>query len=277
MTDPWDKRKTLAQALSLVRGKGLSVAFGGVTLYRRPIAFALGLLKQFELNGRPTDLTLMSITAGLESDILIGTGLVKAIRTCYAGLEVFGLAPHFTQAISQGTLQMMEETEASFAYGLRASLAGVGFMPSTAWQATDLLKLRPDVKSIQDPYSGEMLTAFPAITPDVCIIHALEADIEGNALIGINQGIDRELALAAKTVIVTAEKIVERLDKADIIGPVVDAVVECPNGAWPTSCHPLYALDGEAVLAFTEASLTDDYAQLLAEWYKRHQLDNLLP
>jgi glutaconate CoA-transferase subunit A len=277
MTDPWDKRKTMPQALSLVRAKGLSVAFGGVTLYRRPMAFALGLLKQFELNVRPTDLTLLSITAGLESDILIGAGLVKVIRTCYAGLEVFGLAPHFTQAISQGTLEMIEETEASFAYGLRASLAGVGFMPSTAWQATDLLKLRPDVKSIQDPYSGEMLTAFPAITPDVCIIHALEADLEGNALIGNNQGIDRELALAANTVIVTAEKIVERLDKADIIGPVVDAVIECPNGAWPTSCHPLYALDGEAVLAFTEASLTDDYAQLLGEWYEHHQLDNLIP
>ena len=275
MTDPWDKRKSLAEALSLVRGTGIWIGFGGVTLYRRPMAFALGLLKQFESSGQPTDLTLLSITAGIESDLLIGAGLIKAIRTCYAGLEVFGLAPHFTQAISQGDLEMIEETEASFAYGLRASLAGVGFMPSTAWQATDLLKLRPDVKSIEDPYTGELLTAFPAITPDICILHALEADIGGNAIIGMNQGIDRELALAAQTVIVTAEKIVERLDKADIIGPVVDAVVECPHGAWPTSCHPLYALDGEAVPAYSESSLTGGYAQLLRDWSERHQLGEL--
>lgn len=276
MSDRWDKRKSLAEALALAAGTGNSIAFGGVTLYRRPMAFALGLLHTFESDGQPSEVTLMSITAGLESDILIGAGLVSAIRTCYAGLEVFGLAPHFTHAISQGTLEMIEETEASFAYGLRATLAGVGFMPSTAWQGTDLLRLRPDVTSIQDPYSGEQLTAFPAIKPDLCIIHALEADVEGNARIGINQGIDRELALASQTVIVTAERVVERLEKADIIGPVVDAVVECPNGAWPTSCHPLYALDGDAVLAFTETSLTDGYAQLLREWSKRHQLDKLL-
>lgn len=217
----------------------------------------------------------MSITAGLESDILIQAGLVKAIRTCYAGLEVFGLAPHFTEAISNEKLEMIEETECSFAYGLRASLAGVGFMPSLAWQGTDLLKLRPDVKSIQDPYTGQQLTAFPAIKPDVAVIHALEADREGNAAIGKNQGIDRELALAADQVIVTCERIVDRLDKADIIGPVVDAVVECPNGAWPTSCYPEYALDGEAVLEFIEKSLTDDYAQLMQRWFTFHSLDEI--
>ena len=45
-------------------------------------------------------------------------------------------------------------------------------------------------------------------------------------------------------VIVTAEEIVDKLDKADIPSPAVHAVAAAPRGAWPTSCHPLYPLGG---------------------------------
>jgi glutaconate CoA-transferase subunit A len=127
---------------------------------------------------------------------------------------------------------------------------------------------------VVDPYSGESLTAFPAIRCDVAVIHALEADPQGNAVIGGNQGVDPDLALVADQVIITAEKIVPTLDKADIVGPAVDAVVEAPGGAWPTSCHPLYPLDGEATLEFTEVSGTDSYQQLLTNWFQRHRLDS---
>jgi len=87
--------------------------------------------------------------------------------------------------------------------------------------------------------------AFPAIKPDVAIIHALRADLEGNAQIGLNKAIDEELSVAAETVIITAEEIVPRLDKADIVAPFVQAVVHAPHGAAPTSCHPFYPIDGE--------------------------------
>jgi glutaconate CoA-transferase subunit A len=151
-------------------------------------------------------------------------------------------------------------------------MAGVGFMPSIAWQGTDLLRLRPDVKTIEDPYSGEILTAFPAINCDVAVIHALEADPDGNACIGANQGVDRELSLVADKVIITTEKVVPRLEKADIVGIVVDAVVEIPGGAWPTSCHPLYALDGLAILDYVEKIGSEDYNPLLDTWLSHHNL-----
>ncbi|MGD8730796.1 MAG: CoA-transferase, partial [Anaerolineales bacterium] len=147
MSRSWDKRRSLEEALDFLPDSGFTLAFGGVTLYRRPMAAALALLQSYTRTGTPTEITLMCITAGPESDILIQSGAISAVRTCYAGLEIFGLAPHFTQAVTNGSVHMIEETEASFAYGLRAALAGVGFMPSTAWQGTDLLKLRPDVKS----------------------------------------------------------------------------------------------------------------------------------
>lgn len=269
---PGNKRLTLAQAADLIPDKGCTLALGGVTLYRRPMAFSLALFSRFRRQGSPIALTLLCFTGGLESDVLVGAGMVSRVRTCYFGLEAFGLAPHFTRAASAGQLEIVEETEASLAFGLRAALAGVGFMPSSAWIGTDLPRLRPDVKTIPDPYSGEELTAFPAIRCDVAVIHALEADEVGNASIGGNWGVDRELALVSETVIVTTERIVPRLTKANILGPSVKAVVEAPCGAWPTSCHPLYPLDGLAVLRYTEVAGTDDYPALLEEWCCRHGL-----
>jgi glutaconate CoA-transferase subunit A len=93
--------------------------------------------------------------------------------------------------------------------------------------------------------------AFPAIKPDVAVIHALCVDQEGNAQIGGNKGIDEELALTAEKVIITSEEIVPELDQADIPAPLVDAIVLEPKGALPTSCHPLYPLDGIKILEYT--------------------------
>jgi glutaconate CoA-transferase subunit A len=268
-----EKVISLEEAVNIVAPKGCRLAFGGVTLYRRPMAFALALLAHYRAESLPNELTLLCFTAGLESDILVGEGMVSKVRTCYFGLESFGLAPHFTTAAGKGDLEIVEETEASIAYGIRATLAGVGFMPSTAWQGTDLLSLRPDVKSVIDPYNGEKLTAFPAIECDVAVIHALEADPEGNAIIGGNLGVDRELALVAEKVIITTEKIVPQLSKADIFGIVVEAVVETPGGAWPTSCHPNYPLDGFATLDYTEAVGKDAYAELISTWCHKHGIN----
>jgi len=81
---------------------------------------------------RPKDLTLLCFTAGFESDLLVGAGCVKTVRSVYFGLESFGFAPMFTEKANRGEIDICEETESSLAMGLRAQMAGVGFMPSTA-------------------------------------------------------------------------------------------------------------------------------------------------
>jgi glutaconate CoA-transferase, subunit A len=229
-----------------------TLALGGIMLYRRPLAFTLALLQHYRKTGQPKELTLLAFTAGIESDLLVGAGLIKRIRSCYFGLDIFGLAPMFTYYANRGEVEIVEETEASLAFGLRAKMAGVGFMPGRGWLGTDLPKLRPDVRTVRDPYSGEELMAFPAIHPDAAVIHALAADPEGNAVIGDNRGVDEELALTASTVIITAETIQPELKKADLVSPLVHAVVHAPQGALPTSCHPYYAMDGEKILAYAE-------------------------
>lgn len=255
-----DKTTDLPSVVQLVQD-GQTLGLGGMTLYRRPVAFVRCLLQQ-EKAGRPLprDLTLLSFTSGMAADMLVGAGVVRHTRTCYFGLESFGLAPMFTAAASDGRLNIIEESEASLAFGLRAKMAHVGFMPSQAWFGTDMFKARPDVKTVVDPYSGETLTAFPAIGCDVAVIHVLKADRFGNAILGGNPTIDLELALVAKTVIITAEEIVDKLTpevdgqaSADIPGNLVTAVVNQPNGAWPTSCYPLYPVDGEEILRYIQA------------------------
>src|SRR5258708_9410333 len=139
---------------------------------------------------------------------------------------MLGLAWMFTSARN---IEVVQETEGSLAAGLRASMAGVGFMPALAWIGTDMLKLRPDVKCVTDPYTGEELVAFPALGCDVAVIHALVADRNGNARLNSNRGVDAELALGGNTVILTPEEILDELTHdVDNIRPLVTAGAHTP-------------------------------------------------
>ncbi len=255
-----DRVISLSDAAALVRS-GDTLALGGMTLYRRPVAFVRELLKT-----DVRDLTLLCFTASYESDVLVGAGRVTAVRTCYFGLEAFGLAPMFTQRATRGDLRVVEESEGSLAFGLRATLAGVGFMPGPGWVGTDMLKVRPDVKVIDDPYTGKPVAAFPAIACDMAVIHAPVADRAGNARLGGSLSVDRELSMAARHTIVTAEAIVDALDApVDIGQPFVAAVAHAPQGARPTSCYPHYPVDGAEILRYIDACAAERFDAYLRE------------
>ncbi len=258
---------SLAEAAALVQ-PSTTLALGGMALYRRPVAFVRELLRRDIM---PTDLALLAFTAGYAADLLVGAGAVTSVRTVYFGLEAFGLAPMFTYHASRGNLNVIEETETSIVLGLRAAVSGVGYLPSVAWQGTDLLKLRPDVQSVTDPYTGNILTAFPAIHVDVAVLHALEVDAAGSIAINNNLGIDQLLVYAADTVIVTAEAQVESIEpalhKTIIPAPGIDYVALAPRGAHPTSCYPLYRFAGRAFMTYSEQATTPEaFATYLTAW-----------
>lgn len=261
---PQERFCSLEFAAGLVQD-GDTLALGGMTLYRRPVAFVRALLGRA---APPQDLTLLCFTAGYESDLLLGAGCVKSVRSAYFGLEVFGFAPMFTQMAQDGAIEIIEESEASIVTGIRASLGQVSSGLSAAWLGTDMLQLRPDVKLIQDPYSGEELVAFPAIHCDVAVIHGLKADRHGNVLLNNNLGIDMELAYASKRVICTVEEIVEDLerDTQSVIlpYPAADHIVMAERGAAPSSCYPFYPIDGYELLRYTDACAAGQFAAYLA-------------
>jgi glutaconate CoA-transferase, subunit A len=253
----------LKQAADLIKD-GQTIALGGMTVYRRPVAFVLEMLRR---QPRPKDLTLLCFTAGYESDLLVGAGCVETVRSVYFGLESFVLAPMFTEAANEGSIRIQEETESSIVMGMRAQMAGVGFMPSTAWIGTDLPKLRPDVKTITDPYTGEELTAFPAVSCDVAILHGLEGDPYGNVKLNNNLGIDMELLYIADTVIATVERMVERVERSTdgvlIPAPGIDYIVHTPRGAWPTSCYPDYPVAGGEFMRYVDACNAGQFSDYL--------------
>ncbi len=246
---------------------GDTLALGGMTLYRRPMSFVKAVLCR---RAPPRELTLLSFTGGLESDLLVGAGCVQTVRSAYFGLEAFGFAPMFTQYAQQQRIQVLEETEASLVMGIRAQIAGSGFMPSRAWLGTDLPRLRPDVQTVTDPYSGDEMLAFPAIACDVAVIHGLAGDLQGNVLLNNNLGIDMELVYVADVIIATVERIVDKLERmADgviIPYPGCDLIALAPAGAAPTSCYPLYQLDGQTILQYTEACNAGRFEQFLADF-----------
>jgi glutaconate CoA-transferase, subunit A len=251
------KIRDIKRAVQAIRD-GSMVAVGGMTNYRRPVSLSLEIVKQ-----RKRHLVLLAMSAGLESDIMIGAGCADVVRTCYSGLEIFGLTPMFRRKVEAGELRMVEETETTLAAGLRATLGTLAFLPARCLSGTDLLKVRPDIRKVTCPYTGEQLPALPAIKPDVALIHSLAADEQGNAILGGNRAIDIEIAQAAKTTIISTEKVVpheEIVERgAEIIGFDVEYVVPVKHGAHPTSCYPDYFLDGKVFVEYIKACQEDRF------------------
>src|SRR5215813_6642832 len=98
---------SLSEAAALVQD-GQTIALGGFTVYRRPVSFVRELLRR---SPRPKDLTLLCFTAGYESDLLVGAGCIKTVRSVYFGMESFGFAPMFTEKANRGEICILEETE----------------------------------------------------------------------------------------------------------------------------------------------------------------------
>ena len=238
------KLTALADAAAVVHD-GDVLGIGGMTLYRKPMAFVRELMRQ----GRK-DLTLLGFCSSFEAELLAAADALQTLRTCYFGLEFLGLAPTLRRAVELGAIGIVEETECTLAIGLQATLMKVPFLPSRDCAlGTDYFRIRPDLKRAPCPVTGETLTWFPAVAPRVAVIHAPLADEQGNAWLGGEYAIDAQLAMAAEVTIVTAERIgstAELRDQpggADLVSFMVDAVVEVPGGAHPTSCFPDYPVD----------------------------------
>lgn len=257
------KHASLQDAVGHVRS-GDAVALGGMTLYRRPVACALAIART-----GVTGLTLIDYAASIEGDLLIGAGCINRVRSCYFGMDVFGLAPMHRRAAQAGSIHIVEETEATLALGLRAARARVDFLPARILARTDVRAVRTDLQDVVSPYSGESYVAVPAIVPDIAFIHALMADEAGNAVLGSDYGVDADLAAAARRTVVTAERIVETAEieqsGADVLGGFVDHVVHVPRGAWPTACHPLYETDMALLADYVEACRDGRFDSFVAD------------
>ncbi len=218
---------------SLVRD-GDSVALEGFT-HLIPFEAGHEIIRQ----GR-RELELIRMTPDLLYDQMIGVGVARRLVFSYGGNPGVGGLHRFRDAIEHEWPRPVEIEEHSHAGMANRYAAGAADMPCAVMRGyvgTDLVA-HTTVAPITCPFTGERLIAVPALRPDVAIVHAQEADREGNVQLWGIPGVQKEAILASQRSLVTVERIVDGLEPRPggitIPGWVVGVVAEAPGGSRPS-------------------------------------------
>jgi glutaconate CoA-transferase subunit A len=242
---------SLREAIADAVRDGDTVAMEGFT-HLIPFAAAHEVIRQ----GRK-ELTLVRMTPDLIYDQLIGAGCVQKLVFSWGGNPGVGSLHRLRDAIEHRWPQPLVIEEYSHAALANAYDAGAARLPFAVFRGSpgDLARVNTNYRSVICPFTGETLTAVPAIRADVAIIHAQRADRSGNVLIEGIVGVQKEAVLGATRSIVTVEEIVESFDDAApnaCILPrwAIGAVVEVPGGAFPSYAYGYYPRSNAFYLAW---------------------------
>jgi glutaconate CoA-transferase, subunit A len=225
-----------------------------------PIAATLALIRR---NAR--DLHLVCVPqSGLQTELLVGSGAVRAVETAAITLGEFGPAHRFADALRTGRIRVLDATCPAIHAGLQAAEKGLPFMPLRGLIGSDLVANRPDWKIIDNPYCAEdRIVALPAITPDCALFHAPLADRHGNVYIGRK----RELMLmahASRRTLVTVEEwfagnLLDDERAAGVIPAIyITAVALARHGTWPLPFLDHTPGDDATVSRYVESSRTQE-------------------
>ena len=250
---------------------GAKVGVGGWIFNAQPMALVRALIRKGVKN-----IDLVPMAGSIAPDMLIGAGCVRSTLCVFISFEQFGLAPHFRRQAEAGTLKVTDLDGPGIAAGLRASMGDLPWMPIPDL-GTDLPRHAPDYyRALPTEPGGRKLLAVAAIKPDVCLLHAQQADEHGNVQYIGPPFFDIMLAQASRRVVVSVDRIVS----ADTIrrnnhltklpASMVDAVVELPYGAHPTASPSLYRMDERFLKEYVKASASDE---AFASYLRRHVND----
>jgi glutaconate CoA-transferase subunit A len=228
----------LAEAIAALVHDGDTVALEGFT-HLIPFAAGQEIIRQ----GR-RDLTLVRMTPDVIFDQLIGAGCARKLVFSWGGNPGVGSLHRFRDAVQHAwpvPLEIEEHSHAGMANRYVAGASGLPFAVMRGYTGTDLVKHTESIASITCPFTGEVLTAVPALNPDVTVIHAQRADRDGNVQMWGITGVQKEALLAARRSLVTVEEVVDTLDARPgaVVLPTwaVTYIAEVPGGA-----HPSYAM-----------------------------------
>ena len=265
-----DKVMPAEQAAALIRDGDVVGLQGGPTQCA-PMAVVRELIRA----GR-RDLHSVTLSGGIALDWLAEAGCLSASTFAAVTMEHFGLCRGFRRRVESGAIAVEELSETVLFARLGAAARGLPFLPARGQIGTDLLNVGNDaLKVIDDPFGGPPVVACRALPLDVAVLHAHRADRAGNT------GIDPSpryptvtvMPRAARRVIVTVEEIVptgelrRAPDRTILPGFAVDAVVEAPYGAHPTSLFPLYDYDAGFIADWTRAAADEEAARAFLRTY----------
>jgi glutaconate CoA-transferase subunit A len=260
---------TLPEAVAGLVKDGDSVALEGFT-HLIPFAAGHEILRQ----GR-RELELIRMTPDLLYDQMIGLGAARRLVFSYGGNPGVGGLHRFRDALENRWPHPLEIEEHSHAGMANRYAAGAAKLPCAlmrGYVGTDLMS-RTRVEPVTCPFTGEELVAVPALNPDVAIVHAQEADRQGNVQLWGIPGVQKEAVLAAERALVTVERIVDRLELRPggvvLPGWVIDAVAEAPGGSRPSYSLGITDRDNDFYRFWDKLSRDRD---AFTEWMNEHVL-----
>ena len=264
------KLTTMRDAIATYVHDGDTVAIEGFTAC---ICFAAAheIIRQ----GR-RDLVLCRMTPDLIYDQMVAAGCARKLVFSYLGNPGVGPLHAIRRAVEKGIPAPLELEEYSHFGMVARYIAGayrLPFFPLRSYVGSDLPKVNPRIRFVESPYGDGPIAVVPPLNPDVAIIHAQRADVNGNTQLWGLLGAQKEVAFAARHVIVVVEEIVdEEVIRSDpnrtlIPGLIVDAVVHEPYGAHPSYVQGYYDRDNEFYLRWDEISRDEAATRAwLEEW-----------
>jgi len=235
-----EKLASLEDAVARVKD-GDHVAIGGCLFSRTPLALVRALLRR-----RPRGLSIARNLMCYEGEWCLVADAVDRIVTSWMGIGLpWGLSKIVREYVESGRVVFEEWSHLGLGLRFRAAAMGMPFLPSLTMLGSGLMDVGGS-RTITCPYTGETLHAVPALFPDVALIHVHRADRFGNCQVDGYPHMDSDIALAAATVLVTAEEIVpeeeirRHPDRTLIPGVVVDALCHVPFGSYPHECYGVY-------------------------------------
>ncbi|MFH5822425.1 CoA transferase subunit A [Georgenia sp. AZ-5] len=238
---------------------GASVALGGHTLRRHPMALVRELIRQGK-----TNLHLLGWNNGMDFDILVGAGVASVVETSYVGMGALGLARNLRREVESGRVKVVDHSETTAIDMFRATAMGVDFLPNGTPLGTDLMTYNEGLVEIESPFTGRKYAAVRAARPDFALVHAHMADVHGNVQLDpanwMDNSVDTYIARSAERTIVSVEQVVStehvRQHPLQTFLPreYVSAVVHAPFGAHPCCCDSRYGYDQDELRRYYEAS-----------------------
>jgi glutaconate CoA-transferase subunit A len=233
---------SLEEAIARNVHDGDTVAMEGFT-HLIPFAAGHELIRQHRKH-----LTLVRMTPDLIYDQLIGVGAADRLVFSWGGNPGVGSLHRLRDAVENDwphPLAIEEHSHAAIANAYEAGACNLPFAVFRGYKGVDLPRVNPNIRAVECPFTGEILSAVPAIRPDVTVIHAQRADRDGNVLLEGIVGVQKQAVLAAKRAVVTVEEVVD-----DLAAPGLNAVIlpswtiaaisVVPGGAYPSYTQGYY-------------------------------------
>src|ERR671916_2943004 len=145
-----EKVMTLEEAAALVKD-GETVGIGGSTLSRTPMAMIWAIIRA----GRKRLKCARGITSS-EGDWMIGSGACDhTVTSWFSQGIVWGISRVMRHHVESGGVRFDEWSHMAMGLRFRAGAMGVPFLPMRAMMGSDVVKLRPEAKQIDCPFTGE--------------------------------------------------------------------------------------------------------------------------